>query len=419
MNKLVIFLSQALSISLAIQVCLSLVFLWRLSSRKNNLLPDQQLPKTAVILCLRGADPFLSDCLKALLNQNYPYYDLKLVVDRMEDPAWKIATKTIEAEGATNVQISPLRLIRKNCSLKCSSLLQAVSELDDSYKVIALVDADTIAHPNWLRELVTPLTNPQVGATTGNRWYLPTGKNLGSLVRYIWNVSAVVQMYIYKIPWGGTLAIKTEVLHQTGLLDKWGKALCEDTMVRSVLGKHKIQVRFVPSLIMLNQEECDLPGFRYWMKRQLLCSRLYHPRWLAVIGNAIFTIFLPTILMLLSLVALFTGQWYAAVLSFSSYGSYVVALMLIILFLERGVQQVLQFHGQPRTQLSVTHILKMLMGIPFTQWVSGLAMLSSLWMPKVKWRGITYQIKNSWRIRLLEYRPYQVLEQSVDRHTSL
>ncbi|MCG6135231.1 MAG: hypothetical protein MET45_11275 [Nostoc sp. LLA-1] len=123
--------------------------------------------------------------------------------------------------------------------------------------------------------------------------------------------------------------------------------------------------------------------------------------------------------MLLSLAALFTGQWCAAALSFSSYGSYVVALMLIILFLERGVQQVLQFHGQPRTKLSVTHVLKMLMGIPLTQWVSGLAMLSSLWMPKVKWRGITYQIKNFWRIRLLEYRPYQVLEQSVDRHTSL
>ncbi|MDB9375825.1 glycosyltransferase [Nodularia sphaerocarpa] len=419
MNDLVIFLCRCLTVGLVIQVCLMLVFLWHLSSDTKNILPDEELPKTAVILCLRGADPFLSDCLQALLNQNYPEYDLKLVVDRMEDPAWIIATDTVEQHGATNVQISPLRFIRKSCSLKCSSLIQAVTELDDSYKAIAFVDADTIVHTHWLRELVTPLTDPKVGATTGNRWYVPTGTHWGSIVRYLWNVSAVVQMYLYGIPWGGTLAVKTEVLAQTRLLDNWGKAFCEDTMMRRILGKHKMQIKFVPSLIMLNQEECNLTDLKRWMQRQLIFCRLYHPHWFAIVGNAILTILCPTLLTVLFVAALLTGQWYAAALSLSYYSSYVVALLLIVLFLEQGVQLVIRSHNQPIPQLSLAVICQMLMGIPLTQWVYGFVFLSSLWMSKVKWRGITYKFNSPWKIRLVEYRPYQSLDQPASPNISL
>ncbi|MEA5516027.1 glycosyltransferase family 2 protein [Nodularia sp. UHCC 0506] len=419
MNDLVIFLCRCLTVALAVQVCFMLVFLWHLSSSQKHLLTDEELPKTAVILCLRGADPFLSDCLKALLNQNYAQYDLKLVIDRMEDPAWTIATDTVQEHGATNVQISPLRIIRKNCSLKCSALIQAVKELDDSYQAIALVDADTIVHDNWLRELVTPLANPHIGATTGNRWYVPTGSHWGSIVRYMWNVYAVVQMYLYGIPWGGTLAVKTEIIHQTRLLDKWGKAFCEDTMMRQILGKHKIQIKFVPSLMMLNQEECDLTGLKSWMQRQLLFCRLYHPHWLAVVGNAILTILCPTLLTVLFVATLLTGQWYAASLSLSYYSSYVVALLLMVLLLEQGVQLVIHAHAQPSPQLSLTAIFKMLMGIPLTQWVYGFVFLSSLWMSKVKWRGITYKFKSPWKIRLVEYRPYQSIDQPVSPNISL
>ncbi|BAY20502.1 glycosyl transferase family protein [Calothrix sp. NIES-2100] len=419
MNDWAVLLSQVLLGWLAIQVLLILIFLWNLRFHQGRLLPDEKLPKTAIVLCLRGADPFLPNCLRALLNQNYPQYDLKLIVDRQEDPAWKVATETIQELGATNVQISPLRFIRKNCSLKCSSLVQAVSELDESYQVIALVDADTVVHPHWLRELVSPLANPQIGATTGNRWYLPTGKYWGSLVRYIWNVSAVVQMYLYGIPWGGTLAVKTSVLHQTGLVDKWSKAFGEDTMMRSVLGKNKFQVKFVPSLLMLNREESDLPSLRYWLQRQLLASRLYHPWWLAVVGDTILTILLPSAIALLFLAALFSQQWHTAIFCLSCYGGYMLALLLLILVLETEIQQVIRRHGEPLTKLSTTAIGKIFFALPFTQWVYGLAMLSSLWMPTVKWRGITYEIKGPWNLQLQDYRPYQILDQPSDRKLSL
>jgi cellulose synthase/poly-beta-1,6-N-acetylglucosamine synthase-like glycosyltransferase len=409
MNDLVISISKFLVAWLVVQVGFVLLFVGSLNSGSKSL-PDEQLPKTAVLLCLRGADPFLPDCLRSLLQQNYPRYDLRLIVDSEQDPAWQVVNNIIREIGANNFQINHLRTVSQTCSLKCSSLVQAVSELDDSYKVVALVDADTIVHANWLRELVSPLSHPTVGATTGNRWYIPTGRSWGTLVRYIWNVSAVVQMYSYSIPWGGTLAIKTEVLRQTGLLERWGQALSEDTMIRSILAKYNLQVKFVPSLIMLNQEESDLPSLKYWFQCQLLSSRLYHPYWWAVVGEAVLTIALPQLLIFVWFVSFLSGQGDTAIFALSWYVIYVLALVMLMLFLELGVQPIIRSQGKPVTSFSTSLIWRMMMGIPLTHWIYGWAMIASLQMQIVNWRGVTYEVNRSGNIRLVDYRPYQPLD---------
>ncbi|QLE59073.1 glycosyltransferase family 2 protein [Nostoc sp. TCL26-01] len=414
MDDLAILISKFLVGWLIFQVCCVLLFLRCLNSRTNNL-PDELLPKTAVLLCLRGADPFLGDCLRSLLKQNYPRYDLKVIVDSQQDPAWQVVRGIIDELDAANVQVSHLRTVRQSCSLKCSSLIQAVSDLDDSYKVVALVDADTVVHTNWLRELVSPLNYPQVGATTGNRWYLPTGRYWGSLVRYIWNVSAIVQMYLYGIPWGGTLAIKTEVLRQTGLLERWGQAFGEDTVMRSVLAKYNLEVKFVPSLIMLNREECDLPSLRYWLQRQLLSSRLYHPWWWLVVADAVCTILLPSFLIVVWFTAFLSGQGETATFAFSWYVIYILALVMLMLFLELGVQPIIRSHGQQVTKLSAPLIWRMIVSMPLTHWVYGWAMLAALRMQTVTWRGVTYEVNSTGNIQLMEYRPYQSVNQIGDR----
>ena len=126
--------------------------------------------------------------------------------------------------------------------------MQAASSLDESVGFIAQLDADTIPHSTWLRELATALADERVGAATGNRWYMPERVSIAAMVRYIWNAAAVVQMYSYGIAWGGTLAVKTSVLRETDLLKRWSNAFCEDTMLYAFLKKHRLRVAFVPSL---------------------------------------------------------------------------------------------------------------------------------------------------------------------------
>lgn len=419
MRELAIFLSKSLLGWLVIQVCLSLIFLFYVRTSRPTKSSDDRLPKAAVILSLRGADPFLSRCIEELLQQNYPEYDLKLIVDSENDPAWHIAHYTINKLGKTNVQISHLQIIRHNCSLKCSALIQAISDLDNSYQVVALVDADTIVHPNWLRELVSPLADDKIGATTGNRWYVPSSNYWGSLVRYTGNISAVVQMYLFGIPWGGTLAIKTDVLRQTGLLEKWAQAFGEDLMMHNVLKKHGLRVKFVPSLIMVNREECDLLGILEYLQRLILYSRLYHPRWLAIVSEAVSSILFPSLAIFLFVLSLGVAQWDVAGLLLKSYSLYTLGLLLLMLTMELGVQPLIRAQGQRRTKLSIATVGRMLLAIPLTQWVYGLAMMSSLWMSTVKWRGIIYRIYSPWNVRLVEYHPYDFLDQPVDNKISL
>ncbi|MFM5980276.1 MAG: glycosyltransferase [Sphaerospermopsis kisseleviana] len=419
MKDLTAFLSNSLIGWLVIQVCLMLIFLWYLRTYKQPFLSDNQLPKTAVILCLRGADPFLPNCVRSLLNQNYPEYDLKLIIDSPEDPAFKIAKEVIAETKATNFQISTLRTVRHNCSLKCSSLVQAVSDLDDSYQVIALVDADTIVHKNWLRELVSPLTDEKVGITTGNRWYVPTGKYWGSLIRYAGNVSTVVQMFLFQVPWGGSLAIKKHLLQQTEILEKWGEAFGDDMLLHKVIKKHGWKIKFVPSLLMVNREESNLSTLFPSLQRLILCSRLYHPNWLALVSDAVSSILFPTLTIFLALGLFLATEWNTAFSLFKSYSIYTIGLLLLMLVMELGVQEIIRSQGQPIPEISLTNILKMFIAIPLTQWVYGLAMLSSLGMSTVTWRGLTYKIQSPWHIRLVEYHPYQWLDQPIDPKISL
>ena len=260
--------------------------------------------------------------------------------------------------------------------------------------------------------------HPKIGATTGNRWYLSQGRYWGTLVRYLWNISAVIQMYLYGICWGGTLAIKTQVIHQTRMLDKWSRAYGEDTMVQSILAKYGFKVKFVPSLLILNREECTLLRLMNWMKRQLLSSRLYHPQWWLVVVEAGFSILLPNLILGLILLNFFFGEWDISAILFSYYSIYILGLFLITNFLEITVRKLI-FHGRIMPKISAKLLIKTLIGIPLTHWFYGFALLSSMTISKVSWRNIVYRIKGPFNIQLTEYHPYQSDNQTGDNQISL
>ncbi len=367
---------------------------------------DDQCPKAAVILCLRGTDPFLPKCIEALLNLDYPCYEVKIIVDSADDPAWRIADETVTRLAKTNIEMIPLTERHNTCSLKCSSILQAVSHLDHTHEVLAQLDADTVAHPTWLRELVAPLAGDQVGAATGNRWYMPENGAWGSLIRYVWNAAAVVQMYWYRIAWGGTLAIKTEVLRNSDLLARWSHAFCEDTMLFTELRKQGLRVAFVPALMMVNRESCDIGGYFRWVRRQLLTARLYHPGWPAVVGHGIIT----SLVVIVSVGALATAGLAQRWEFFCSVGigflCYQAAIALLLVPMEIAVRRIVAVRDEPTHWFTTAIAFKYLPTVALTQILYAAALASALWIRTVDWRGITYQIHGPWRIHLTDDRPY-------------
>lgn len=130
-------------------------FVWRLLRFRRELLSDAECPRGAVILCLRGGDPFLRNCVAELLNQDYPNFEVHVIVDHPDDPANAILDELLAETGSERVHVKFLKDPLDTCSLKCSSVVQAVRSLDESVDFIAQLDADTIPHATWLRELAT------------------------------------------------------------------------------------------------------------------------------------------------------------------------------------------------------------------------------------------------------------------------
>lgn len=413
MTQLAIILIATLAAFYASQCYMAVGLLRKLRHWKPVRLDDADCPKAAVILCLRGKDPFLDECVESLLTQDYPDYEVYVVIDHESDPARSVVEACADRLGSTNLSVEVLEDRRETCSLKCSSLLHAMSRIGESREVVALLDADTSPHPTWLRELVAPLREAGVGAATGNRWYMPGHPSVGATVRYIWNAFAIIQMVCFRIAWGGSVAIKMDVVRNTELLDSWGRAFCEDTMLFSILRKQGLRLVFVPSLVMINREDCDAGSYFRWVGRQLLTARLYHPMWKAVAMHGLFSTFLPLVVLVLCVAAAMTENWAAAGWMIAASLLYVSSLLVLLWRLEAGVRRVVTARGEPTAWMSWRFYFSCVFAIPLLQILYPLALASASLMLRVEWRGVEYRIDGPWQIRLLEYCPYQKTSDKV------
>ena len=160
-----------------------------------------------------------------------------------------------------------------------SAQRQVLTALDGKVAVVAFLDADCVPAPNWLREIVAPFSDPRVGATTGIRWSAPRDDGWGTLARYVFLGLIFPQHFLYRIPWGGSLAIRRSALESTGLLEHWTRCLGEDTSAYGPLRTAGLRLVFVPAATQINSEAIDLDGAHAFMLRQILSARLHHVFW--------------------------------------------------------------------------------------------------------------------------------------------
>ena len=103
--------------------------------------------------------------------------------------------------------------------------------------------------------MVRSCSQPGVGAVSGNRWYKCQSNNIGAWIRSIWNSGALVLMTIYSIPWGGTLAVRREVIEEGDWKLILKDGLCEDTGLIEPLKALNLRNIFRPELIIINIEK--------------------------------------------------------------------------------------------------------------------------------------------------------------------
>jgi len=356
-----------------------------------------------IVLCLRGSDPFLGATLRAAIDQDHPDYELRVVVDSTADPAWEEVQEVIAtARPRGRVTVEPLESRPVTSSLKCASVLQGLRGLDPATRVVALLDADVVPPRHWLRTLAETLADDGCGVATGNRWYQPPDDGWGTWTRAAWNGGALVQMVCFGIPWGGTLALRSELLETAGLRRKWAEAFCEDTLLTAAIGELGKRVVFVPSLIAVNRESVTIAALVPWIARQLLTARLYHPAWMPI---AAFGLSVPVVLAATGLAALLAwgrNDWTSVGRLVAMAAAFAVALPALLVWIESIVRRAIPAQFAADGRRLPCRLPLMLAGVALAQMVYVVALVQASLARSSRWRGVTYSVLGPWRIRVVD-----------------
>lgn len=192
-------------------------------------------------MACKREEPGLEGNLAAVLHQEYDDYHTAIVVDSTEDPAYPVAKSVLSRRSEGNSQIYTSDPAA-SASGKVAALLTALARDWGQAQVYAFVDSDARVTPTWLGNLVDPLGDGAVGATTGFRWLFPSRSGFWSYVEAAWNASGTNLLFNdrYNFPWGGAMAVRAETLDKIGIRGIWSSAISDDLALNAALRKHAL-----------------------------------------------------------------------------------------------------------------------------------------------------------------------------------
>lgn len=275
----------------------------RYALRPNPPRQTRYQPKAAVIVPCRGLEHDFEENVRAILTQDYRDYEVVFVTDSETDPAYEALSRFLKQSRRP----SPSTWLvvageAKNQGQKVHNLCAAIDTLNSiDRRVEALVFADSDSRParNWLADLVAPLADKRIGATTGYRWILPSddkqdaARRFASTMLSVWNASALALLGERSgFAWGGSMAIRRENFDRIGVKKRWQGAASDDYVLTSAIHDHGQRVKFVPQCLVPSRPEVTINGLLEFTTRQMRVTRVYSPRvWkLACVAHCLYNL---------------------------------------------------------------------------------------------------------------------------------
>lgn len=368
--------------------------------------PEAEWPATALILCVRGAEAGLCDCLDRLATVEYPDHELHVVIDHATDPALPVALAWQASHPAVACTVHVLDDRSPHATLKCSAVDQALGRLSARIAVAVLVDADTRVYPQWLCDMIRPTLDPATSMATGNRWYDPSAAGLGSLVRFVYNANCVIPMHAGGMTWGGSLTLRRDVFTHPAFRPWLRESPTEDATVRRAIDRLGHRLATLPDVMLLARDPIGLAPCLGFIRRQLLWTRLYHPGWPLIATGAAVAYPLAVAQTAAAVWAGWQGMPAAAALLAAAL---VVAILGNLAAIER-LHAAIRRCIETRQAIAVPPIdwrtrMRLLLAIPLTLPAFTWAALSAAFARRVTWSGVEYAVVDRRRLALLRYAP--------------
>jgi len=284
-----------LGILLFIQSLLALIATIRFTRYALRPHPPRQTryqPKAVVIVPCRGVERDFEENIRAILAQDYRDYEVVFVTESETDPAHGALSRLLKQSRRLSPSAPATWMVvageAKNQGQKVHNLCVAIDTLNSiDRRVEALVFADSDMRParNWLANLVAPLGDKRIGATTGYRWYLPSNdkrnpaEGFASTLLSVWNSSALAMLgESSRFAWGGSTAIRRENFDRIGVKKRWQGAASDDYVLTSAIHDNKQRIKFVPQCLVASHSGVTVKGLLEFTTRQMRITRVYSPR---------------------------------------------------------------------------------------------------------------------------------------------
>ena len=362
---------------------------WHRIHHQRNIPPPPESVNPRPVTVLKpicGPDPNLYENLRSFCQQAYPQYQLVFGVSDAGDPATRIVQQVIA--DFPNLDLALVvddRLIGTN--FKVSSLANMLRMA--KYDILVIADSDMRVQPDYLRTIVSPFEDADVGAVTCLYKGSPVGglaSALGAMFINEWFLPSVLVALTFeklRFCFGASIAVRREVLDAIGGFEALADDLADDYMLGKLISERGYTIHLAPYLVENIVLEPDLKALFLHELRWARTVRSVRP-----VGYALsfVTYSLPMSIVFL-LVTLATR--------FASVGVVVVALSI-------GLRVLLHYAVRAAFRLSSPAMPWL---IPIREILAFLVWCASFLGRGVQWRNGKFSLSPDGRLTVIGERP--------------
>jgi ceramide glucosyltransferase len=357
---------------------------WHYRRGLTALAPAQKTPKVAILTAIKGVSETTPQFLDRLCHQKYPVYRLVFALESRSDPALALVEglrQRLAGRIAVDIVIAGETLQRAQ---KVHNLLAALGTLRDDDGIVVFADADILPDEDWLSQLIRPIANGDVAASTGYRWQLPTDRRWPSLIvaAIDLSIATAARSARWNLCWGGSIALDRAALNQIDLPTVWNRAASDDLTLTRALRAQGFKINAPLHVLVPSPVAHNWAGLFRFARRQYLLVRTYAPRHWLLAG---WTVCLPALAAVIAVSEIFDGHRWASSFIVGS-----IALLQVRLRIRQQIADLLL----PHTAIAAARAT-----IIFAQWAWPVihlmhlgAFLASLIGQRFTWAGIDYRL---------------------------
>jgi ceramide glucosyltransferase len=225
-------------------------------------------PPVTVLKPVYGLEKSLKANLRSICLQDYPVYQVVFCFQRPDDPALPLAWEIQEEFGADLVSVV-VSQIQAGPNGKVNNLAGGLAEA--RHEILVMSDSDVRVRPDYLRTIVGPLADPQVGCvctlfkvTKAQRWFEKL-ELLTINAEFIPNVIFAHLTGSSKFCLGPSIALRRSILKAIGGLESLADFLVEDYELGRRIWTAGQRIAILPYFAAVT---VDLQRFTQWWDHQ-------------------------------------------------------------------------------------------------------------------------------------------------------